>query len=304
MRNGYFGLSGITSAASCFAEQPVDLVDVPARLAELEGVAAGGSASSAACEPLVVALEVRRQLPEDGPQLRRPRERLDPLVEAGEPAFEVGEPLEVRDVAAHLDREAEVLGRLLDPARDRVAPGQAVEGVVDLDRVEERRVVLEPPRGQGSPSGRRARASAGSSSPSSRCAPSPSPCFFPLPSRGQAFGGGGRGWGPLRAYALRSNRVRACRRDRGARAPRSTTRRSSPSGCCWTRCGGRSPPSCRTAYCCAAASLELGEAPAATPAETAEAAITQAVATRQRPRSPPMCYPLTMDCEREESSRE
>ena len=59
-------------------------------------------------------------------------------------SVQVEQALEVGDVAAHLDREEKVGRRLLDPARDRRLQRQAVERVVDLDGVEEGRVLLEP----------------------------------------------------------------------------------------------------------------------------------------------------------------
>src|SRR5207249_964558 len=95
-------------------------------------------------EPLVVAVEALRELPENRTELRRVDERLDPLVEALESLTEVGQTLDVRQEAARLHREDEVRRSLLDPARDRVPLREAVEGRVDLDRVEDRRVVLEP----------------------------------------------------------------------------------------------------------------------------------------------------------------
>src|SRR2546423_6771470 len=69
---------------------------------------------------------------------------MDALVEPLDALAEVGQPLDVGQVAARLEGEQEVLGCLLDPAGDRVRAGQAVEGGIDLDGVEERRVVLEP----------------------------------------------------------------------------------------------------------------------------------------------------------------
>src|SRR5205807_784784 len=69
---------------------------------------------------------------------------MDALVEPLDALAEVGQPLYMGQVAARLEREQEVLGCLLDPAGHRVRAGQAVEGGIDLDGVEERRVVLEP----------------------------------------------------------------------------------------------------------------------------------------------------------------
>src|SRR5207248_7753512 len=59
------------------------------------------------------------------------------------------QPLRVRHVAAHLHREEEAGRALVDPACDGLDTRQPVERRVDLDRVEESRVVLEPaPRRQ------------------------------------------------------------------------------------------------------------------------------------------------------------
>jgi hypothetical protein len=127
------------------AQEIVDVGREPALVAELEAVPPAWQRLERIRQPLVVAMEVRRQLPEDRAELRRPDERLDPLVEPFDPAAEVGEPPQVREVAARLDREREARRRLLDPARDGLAPREPVEGRVDLDRVEERRVVLQPP---------------------------------------------------------------------------------------------------------------------------------------------------------------
>src|SRR5205807_349361 len=49
-----------------------------------------------------------------------------------------------RQISARLEREHELLGRLSQPLGDGLLRREAVEGRVDLDGVEERRVVLEP----------------------------------------------------------------------------------------------------------------------------------------------------------------
>src|SRR5439155_10067257 len=76
--------------------------------------------------------------------LLAPEQRLDPVVEDREPLRHVAQPLHVREVAADLDCEEEAARALGDPVRDGLALGQAVEGRVHLDRVEEGGVVLEP----------------------------------------------------------------------------------------------------------------------------------------------------------------
>src|SRR5436190_8150993 len=64
------------------SEERIDLVREPAGVAELEAVPTRRKVLKRGCEPLVVAVKVLRQLPEDRPQLRRADERLDALVEA------------------------------------------------------------------------------------------------------------------------------------------------------------------------------------------------------------------------------
>src|SRR2546423_3574408 len=95
-------------------------------------------------QPLVVAVEVLRQLPQHRAQAAGIEQRLERLVEAGDPFLDSDQPLYVRQVAAGLDREHEVLRRLPDPSRDGLATLQPVEGRVDLDCVELPRVQLEP----------------------------------------------------------------------------------------------------------------------------------------------------------------
>src|SRR5436305_359457 len=63
-------------------QQGVDVAGEPAAVAELEAVPPLGQCGKSALEPLLVALEVRRQLPDDRPELRRLGERRDPLVVA------------------------------------------------------------------------------------------------------------------------------------------------------------------------------------------------------------------------------
>jgi len=94
-------------------------------------------------------MEVARELPEDRPELARLSERLDRLEEPAESAFRLEQALDVGDVTADLDRELEVTGGPFGPAANRRFGGQPVEGVVDLDRVEDLGVALEPaPLGQ------------------------------------------------------------------------------------------------------------------------------------------------------------
>src|SRR3954470_18984916 len=128
------------------AQQLVDLLAEPARVAELEAVAPGRQQVEGGGERVVVALEPLRQLPQDRAELRRPDERLDALVEAPDALLDVAQLLHVDEVAARLEGEHEPGGRLLDPPRDRVAGGEAVEGRVDLDRVEDLGIAPQPAR--------------------------------------------------------------------------------------------------------------------------------------------------------------
>src|SRR5207245_940876 len=95
-------------------------------------------------EPLVVAVEVGRELPQHGAELGRADERLDPLVEAPDPGADVGQPLHVREIAARLDGEEEARRGRSHPVSHDLAPRQPVEGRVHLDRVEVARVEGEP----------------------------------------------------------------------------------------------------------------------------------------------------------------
>src|SRR5215218_4118317 len=130
--------------SAVLSEEPVDLVGEPARMAEFEAMAARRQSRESAREALVVPVEVARKLPQDRAHLRRLAKRLDPLVEALYSRSHVRQPLHVREEATCLDSEQESWRRPFHPAGDGRARGQTVEGVVDLDGVEERRVMLEP----------------------------------------------------------------------------------------------------------------------------------------------------------------
>ena len=66
---------------------------------------------------VVVAAEALGQLPEDGAELGAVHERLDPLVESRDALAHVREPLDVRQVAARLDREEEPPRTTVPPSR-------------------------------------------------------------------------------------------------------------------------------------------------------------------------------------------
>src|SRR5439155_24747618 len=78
------------------AQERVDVLAEPALVPELEAVATGRKAVERLRQPLVVAPEVGGQLPEDGAELRRAEERLDPLVETLQPLAQVAEALDMR----------------------------------------------------------------------------------------------------------------------------------------------------------------------------------------------------------------
>jgi hypothetical protein len=78
-------------------------------------------------EPLVVALEGRRQLPQQRPELARGNQRLDPRQQQIEMPRRLAQPLDVRHVATRLDRKREALWRFLRPSLDRLALRQAVK---------------------------------------------------------------------------------------------------------------------------------------------------------------------------------
>ena len=163
--NGRSGWSPITSAALRRAQRRIDVVVEPARVAELEAVAARGQLRRAPSRRRSRSQwKFAGSCHRTGPSLPASTSGSMRSWKRSHPCAEVRQPLDVGQVAAGLDGEHEVRRRLGGPVRDRVARGQPVEGVVDLDGREALRVVLEPaPR--GSPSGRRSPASRRSSSP-------------------------------------------------------------------------------------------------------------------------------------------
>ena len=131
------------------AQQLVDLVHEPAAVAKLERVPALREARESLRQALVVALERLGQLPQNWPEPSALRQRLDALIEASRARPCVGEPFDMRQIAAGLHGEDEARRSLGDPVLHGGARDQPVEGGVDLDRVKARRVVLEPaPGGQ------------------------------------------------------------------------------------------------------------------------------------------------------------
>jgi hypothetical protein len=104
--------------------------------------AAPGKAREEGLEHRVVLLEVGRQLPESraqgDPQL------VDPVEEALHRVLDADEALEVRDEPAAFDGVAKPRRSALAPAAYGRLRGEPVEAVVDLDRREALRVVVQP----------------------------------------------------------------------------------------------------------------------------------------------------------------
>ncbi|HET6623463.1 MAG TPA: hypothetical protein VFG70_02945 [Gaiellaceae bacterium] len=111
---------------------------------KLEAVTAGRQRHERVGEPVVVALEVLRELPQDRAELAGVLQRLERLEQALDVAGDQPEALDVREVPARLHREEKAVWGLRRPAGNRLPRRQAVEGRVHLDRVEHLRVALEP----------------------------------------------------------------------------------------------------------------------------------------------------------------
>src|SRR5438874_3032491 len=125
-------------------QQLVDVGGEPALVPKLKAVAPRWQLAERIREAVVVAAKVPRQLPEHRPELRRADERLNPVVERPHARTEVAQAPDVRDVAAHLDREDEPGRACAHPVGDHVALRQPVEGRVHLDGVEMAGVVVQP----------------------------------------------------------------------------------------------------------------------------------------------------------------
>ena len=130
---------------------------VPRRMPELDrvlqrqigravGVDGPRQRGEEALEPRQVALEARRQLIEHRAETRT--EAAGPLEQPRDRLLGIGEPLQVGEIAARLDRHDEPVGRLCLPARERLARRQAIERRVRLDGVEVREIEGEPLRGR------------------------------------------------------------------------------------------------------------------------------------------------------------
>ena len=164
-----FGPSAITSATPRGAEQ----ARAPRRRTSSRGGTRshgggpGGNAASAAARRSSSRWNVPGSCHSSGPSFGEPSSGSS-RSSSSAGARRVAQPLHVREVAARLDREDEVVGRLGDPARDRVAARQPVEGRVHLDRVEPPGVEASHPARAAAAGRRRRLASGRSSSRSSR----------------------------------------------------------------------------------------------------------------------------------------
>src|SRR3954467_13504628 len=127
-------------------EQPERLIGVPARLTELDHVLPSPrQRSEEMLEPFEVQRPARRKLVEDRTEGRTqffcPREK---QIERSLRVFEL---FHVRQETAGLHGKREPWRGGGTPGPEHVSGRKAVEGVVDLDRIEVRRVMREPPRG-------------------------------------------------------------------------------------------------------------------------------------------------------------
>jgi len=101
------------------AQNRVHVGHEPALMPELETVATCGQTLERRCQAFVIALERPRQLPEHRSELGRVDERIEALVEELDPAGQLCQPLDVREVPARLHGQDEAWRRLLHPCRHR-----------------------------------------------------------------------------------------------------------------------------------------------------------------------------------------
>ena len=124
------------------AEQGADVVGEPGGVAELQGgFPAPGNERQERREALEVELHVGRKLEQRGAALVA--ERVTDAEEVTHHVVRVLEAGMVGDALGRLDAEGEPVGDGRGPFDDDAFLGHAVEGVVDLDRGETRRVVRE-----------------------------------------------------------------------------------------------------------------------------------------------------------------
>src|SRR6185312_8123414 len=120
----------------------IHIVGKPPRIAKLErGTRAGRQRLEKSIEHDEVLLKIRRQLKQDRPELRAARR--GHLEEIRRRVHAIAQAGEMRDALRRLQGEPEAFGRRAAPALHRLLIRHAVEGVVDLDAREARRVVRQ-----------------------------------------------------------------------------------------------------------------------------------------------------------------
>jgi len=125
-------------------EQRVDLVAVPARIAELDRVAARARKRlQERREAFDVDRPSRRQLIQD--RSERARETLRAGEEQPDRIGRILQLLHVRQVAARLHRVDEPARRAVRPPGEGFRFGEPIERVVDLDGIEPLSVIRQPP---------------------------------------------------------------------------------------------------------------------------------------------------------------
>src|SRR5207244_49488 len=82
---GAFGVVADHERDAALPEQLVDVVREPARMPKLEAVAARRQLGKGSRQPVVVAVEILRQLPQHRSELARAPQRLNVLVEPSTP---------------------------------------------------------------------------------------------------------------------------------------------------------------------------------------------------------------------------
>ena len=171
LSSGASARSAMTSADAVPAQQLVDRLLEPRLMPELERMPEGRRQRRERLrEPLVVAVERRRQLPEHRPELGRADQRSQPREERVEVRRQVREPLHVGQVAARLDGEDEAGRRARPPTARRHRASAAGRRSRSPRRCRSARRRSRATRARRAGAGRRRRLASGrSSSLSSRC---------------------------------------------------------------------------------------------------------------------------------------
>src|SRR5215207_5547476 len=166
---GRGGVIGQAQRGVVLAQQFEDRLRVPARMAELEGVAPGWVQHlEEGSEALPVYLHLGRELKKNRTDLvaqdfEARLQKLQGVVAA------LGKLLPMGDELRGLPSEAEIVRRLIEPALHGLQRRRAVEGRVELGRVEAGHVIAERPS-SSSPPGRTAPTMSRNASPRCRCA--------------------------------------------------------------------------------------------------------------------------------------